>query len=91
MPFVTPDFAPALAEITLLGVLCAVLVADLFVSDERRVITYWLSIAALGVTLIAVVAAQPLSRELSFSGSFVNSSLQPRCALRSCSCTRATT
>ena len=75
MPFITPDFAPALAEMTLLGALCVVLIADLFVSDERRVITFWISIAALAVTLFAILAAQPLSREITFSGSFVNDSL----------------
>ncbi|MEO0575185.1 MAG: NADH-quinone oxidoreductase subunit NuoN [Pseudomonadota bacterium] len=75
MSFITPDFMPALPEMVLLGALCVVLIADLFISDERRVITYWLSIIALVVTALAVFSAAPLSRELTFSGSFVNDTL----------------
>ena len=51
----------------LLGALCVVLVADLYVSDERRVVTYWLSMVALVSTLVAILIAQPLSRDFDVS------------------------
>ena len=35
---------------TLLGLICIVLLADLFVADEKRVITFWLTIVALFIT-----------------------------------------
>ena len=75
MPFTTPDFFPALPEIVLLTALCVVLVADLFISDERRVITYWLSMLSLAVTVVAVIVAAPMSRFETFSGSYVADTL----------------
>ena len=44
----------AAPEIVLLGLICVVLVVDLFIEPEKRAITFWLSIATLGVTLYAV-------------------------------------
>ncbi len=44
------DLSPAAPEMTLLGLICVVLLADLFVENEQRIITFWLSIAALLVT-----------------------------------------
>jgi NADH-quinone oxidoreductase subunit N len=75
MSFITPDLFPALPEIVLTGAICVVLVADLFVSDERRVITYWVAMVALLVTSLAVVASAPTQRVLTFSGSYVSDSL----------------
>ena len=34
---------------TLLGAICVVLIADLFVDDEKRVITFWIALASLAV------------------------------------------
>ena len=36
-------FTAASPEIVLLTLICVVLVADLFVDEERKVITFWLS------------------------------------------------
>src|SRR5207245_1599109 len=44
------DFMPALPEIALLASACVVLVADLFVPDARREISYWLTQLGLVVT-----------------------------------------
>jgi NADH-quinone oxidoreductase subunit N len=41
---------------TLLTLICVVLVADLFVSDEQRRLTFWLSLGALLVTAWSIVA-----------------------------------
>jgi len=69
------DFAPAGPEIVLLTLLCVVLLADLFISDERRVVTFWLSIGALLLTALALVATSPEERILLFDGSYVSDSL----------------
>ncbi|MEM6819275.1 MAG: NADH-quinone oxidoreductase subunit NuoN [Pseudomonadota bacterium] len=72
MNFVTPDFFPALPEIILLGLICVVLIADLFISDENRVATFWLSMFSLAAVLASVVYAAPDARVETFSGSYVS-------------------
>lgn len=52
--------------------ICVVLIADLMISDEKRVITFWLSIAALAVTGWALLASAPDARTLLFDGSYVS-------------------
>ena len=69
------DLLPAAPEMTLLGLLCAVLIADLFVDDERRVTTFWLSIAALVVTAASLVLTAPEARTVLFDGSYVSDQL----------------
>ena len=41
------DYYPAAAEIFLATAICVVLLVDVFLRDEQRMITYWLSLAAL--------------------------------------------
>src|SRR5690606_36464606 len=67
--------APAAPEIALLALICGVLVADLFVEDGRRGVTYWLSMAALAITAVVLLATAPESRTLLFSGSYVSDGL----------------
>jgi NADH-quinone oxidoreductase subunit N len=55
---VLPPLLPAWPEIFLLTAACLILVADLYVSDERRDITYGLSLGTLGVTAALLVFAQ---------------------------------
>ena len=69
------DLLPAAPEISMLVLICVVLIADLFVDDERRVITFWLSIAALVITAASLVLTAPESRTLLFSGSYVSDQL----------------
>jgi NADH-quinone oxidoreductase subunit N len=71
MPYITP-LLPAYPELFLLAMVCVVLVADLFVTEERRVVTYALTQAALvGCFLITYVTAamEPVT---TFSGMFVD-------------------
>jgi NADH-quinone oxidoreductase subunit N len=68
MQFITP-LAPAYPEIFLLVMICVVLIADLFVSDDNRVITYALTQLTLaGCVAITYVTA---SAAYTFSGMFV--------------------
>ncbi len=60
---------------TLLGLICVVLLADLFIEDEHRVITFWLSIAALLVTAASLVLTAPEMRTVLFDGSYVSDQL----------------
>ncbi len=59
----------------MLTLICVVLVADLFVKDEQRVTTLWLSLAALGITAWALVATAPSSSVTLFDGSYVSDGL----------------
>lgn len=69
------EFSPATPEITLLIMICVVLVADLFVDDEKRSTTFWLTIASLAITAWSVVASAPSARTLLFDGSYVSDAL----------------
>ncbi len=69
------QFSAAAPEITLLIMICVVLVADLFVQDENRVLTYWLSLAALAVTGWSLMVSAPGARTLMFDGSYVSDAL----------------
>ena len=69
------QYIVAAPEMTLLGLICIVLVADLFVPNERRVLTYWMSLASLGITLWVLLATAPAGRVEVFSGSYVSDGL----------------
>ncbi len=69
------EFSAAAPEITLLILICVVLLVDLFVKDEQRVATVWLSIAALVVTASAIVATAPQAPTMIFGGSYVSDGL----------------
>ena len=66
------DLMPAAPEITLLTLICVVLIADLFISDEQRVATFWLSIGALVLTAWVILATPPQGSVLLFDGSYVS-------------------
>jgi len=69
------DYMAAAPEMTLLGLICAVLIADLFVDDERRARTFWMSIASLAITMWVLVSTVPSGRVVAFSGAYVSDSL----------------
>ncbi len=65
----------ASGEWVLLALLCLVLVVDLFVVDENRIITYWLTLATMAITALSVITNVPESASLIFSGSYVSDEL----------------
>jgi NADH-quinone oxidoreductase subunit N len=69
------QFTAAAPEIVLLTLICVVLVVDLFVDDERRVVTFWLTIASLAATGWSILATAPDARTLLFDGSYVSDPL----------------
>ena len=69
------DLMPASPEIVLLFLICVVLITDVFISDENRIVTFWTSIAALALTAWSLVAVTPEARTLLFDGSYVSDPL----------------
>ena len=70
-PFTPPDLLPALPEMVLLGMMCLVLIVDLFLPQKKRGITLFLVVSALVLTIAAVFAVAPVDSVSSFGGSFV--------------------
>ena len=66
------DLAPLTTEIFLLGAACTILVIDVFIRDERRVVSYALSQATLLIT--ALIAWSMLDNEAAvvLHGTFVH-------------------
>ena len=56
------EYIAAAPEMTLLGLICVVLIADLFVEDEQRNATFWLSMVSLAITAAVVYVTMPAAR-----------------------------
>ena len=69
------DLIAAAPEMTLLGLICVVLVADLFIDDEHRIVTFWFSIISLVITAAVIHATAPEARIVIFDGSYVSDQL----------------
>lgn len=71
----TMNLTPAAPEMVLLALICVVLVVDLFLKEENRAVTYWLSLGALVLTGVALAATAPEASTLIFHGSYISDSL----------------
>lgn len=71
MSFEMPNFLPALPEIFLLGMICIILLLDLFISDRNRMVTYLLSQASLVMTLVITLGMLEQPKVTTFSDTFV--------------------
>lgn len=71
MNFVTPDFMPAMPEIFLLTMVCAILIIDLFLKDDSRGATYMLSLIALIATAFLSFSNYSQETVTTFNGSFI--------------------
>ncbi|HSE00145.1 MAG TPA: NADH-quinone oxidoreductase subunit NuoN [Burkholderiales bacterium] len=71
MPYITP-LLPAYPELFLLAMACVILVADLFVTDGRRVVTYALTQAALIGSFLITYATAAVEPATTFNGMFVD-------------------
>ena len=67
----TMDYIAAAPEITLLGLICGVMIADLFVEDDSRIVTFWLSIASLVAVAAVLYVTAGSDRQLAFYGAYV--------------------
>ena len=75
MSFVIPDFLPAAPEIVVLGMACAVLVADLFFRKEQRFWTYLLTQATILFAAWATFAVASDNPQLTFHGSYIRDAM----------------
>ena len=57
----------AAPEMVLIGLICVVLVADLFVEDHNRHITFLLALASLAVTMATLLGTAPADPVFVFS------------------------
>jgi len=71
MSFPMPDFAPAAPEIFVLAAACVILVADLFIEDPRRDVTYWLTQISLAGALLVTWAVYDPRAQPTFGGSYI--------------------
>jgi NADH-quinone oxidoreductase subunit N len=71
MQYITP-LLPASSELFLLAMVCVVLIVDLFIADERRIVTYALTQAALGGCLALTYLTASVDPVTTFSGMFVD-------------------
>ena len=69
--FIQPNLIPAIPEMVMLAMTCLVLVVDLFLPQEKRGFTLFLTIAALVLTIFAIISVAPAGSVSSFGGSFV--------------------
>ena len=69
--FETPNFIPALPEIFVLTMACAILILDLFIKDQDRVITYLTSVATLVGAAILTISLSGDARQLIFNDTFI--------------------
>ena len=65
------DYIVAAPEMTLLGLICAVMIADLFVDDENRALTFWLTMASLLVVAAVLYWTAPAVQSVVFYGAYV--------------------
>ncbi|HSN38605.1 MAG TPA: NADH-quinone oxidoreductase subunit NuoN [Burkholderiales bacterium] len=63
---------PAYPEVFLLGMACVILVADLFISDDNRIITYALTQATLAGCFVVTWVTSTAGPAYTFSGMFVD-------------------
>ena len=71
MNFVIPNFAPAIPEIFVLGMACLILIVDLFLREDNRIVTYLLTQATLVGAAIFTLSSYPDQPILTFSDTFV--------------------
>ena len=71
MQYILP-LTPAIPELFLLAAACAILIADLFVSDAKRVVTYALTQLALGGCFLITLVTANVEPAYTFSGMFVD-------------------
>jgi NADH-quinone oxidoreductase subunit N len=65
------DYIVASPELTLLVLICVVMISDLFVEDENRAVTFWLTMASLLVVAAVLYFTAPAREMVVFYGAYV--------------------
>lgn len=71
MNFEMPNFMLALPEVFLLGMICLILILDLFIKEQYKVVTYLVTQATLVVLFMMQLSIYTSGSEITFSGSFI--------------------
>lgn len=71
MPFNMPNFVPAIPEMFMLSMICVILLCDVFVQQERRIITHFLTQFTLVVTALISLSLFHMPTTITFSGLFI--------------------
>ncbi|HWQ94433.1 MAG TPA: NADH-quinone oxidoreductase subunit NuoN [Gammaproteobacteria bacterium] len=71
MDFAMPNFTPAIPEIFVLVMACLILVVDLFLREDNRIITYLLTQATLVGAAVLTLSSYPDQVTLTFTDTFV--------------------
>ena len=72
MNFEAPNFLPAVPEMFVLAMACAILLIDAFLPKGRRDVTYWLTQATLAGALLLTFNLHSPEQITTFGGSFVS-------------------
>ncbi|NOZ10142.1 MAG: NADH-quinone oxidoreductase subunit NuoN [Gammaproteobacteria bacterium] len=75
MNFVAPNISPAIPEIFVLSMACIILVADLFLSDRFRIVSFLLAIGTLVGAAFLTLSDMGGERVYTFSNMFVDDTL----------------
>ncbi|WP_455375670.1 NADH-quinone oxidoreductase subunit NuoN [Kaarinaea lacus] len=66
-----PNFIPAIPELFVLSMACIILIADIYISDARRVLTHLLTLVTLVVAALITINLHSTETVYTFSGTFV--------------------
>jgi NADH-quinone oxidoreductase subunit N len=69
--FIQPNLIPAIPEMVMLAMTCLVLVVDLFLPQEKRGFSLFLTVLTLLLTATAVIVVAPVDSVSTFGGSFI--------------------
>ncbi|MDX1453845.1 MAG: NADH-quinone oxidoreductase subunit NuoN [Gammaproteobacteria bacterium] len=69
--FITPDLMPALPEIFLMSMACIILVADLFLEQDRRIVTHWMSMGTLVILALITMSQNDNVTVSTFGGMYI--------------------
>ncbi len=70
--FEIPNFVPALPEIFVLTMACVILIFDLFIKDNDRIVTFVLAIGTLVGAMMLTISLSETGRVLTFNDMFVS-------------------
>lgn len=73
--FPLTDITLVVPELFMLGMICAILVIDVFLRDEQRCVTYWLTQASLLGTLLLTLLLDEGGRHIGLHGTFISDPL----------------
>lgn len=71
MNFEMPIFSSAIPEMFVLSMACIILIADLYISDDKKVLTYLMSLATLVVAAMLTINYHSSDIIITFSGTFI--------------------